>query len=403
MTTRRARGDGGLHWDDKRQRWIASVTIGYDGQGKRITRRASGKTKTEAKTKLRELLRDQDDGVPTPVDGYTVADAVAYWLTYGLRGRDEATVSNYTTLAKIHILPTLGRRKLRELSAEDVDQWLTTESRQCSTRTLRLLHSILSRSIRNAQARDKVRRNVVLLCDVPTGRKGRPSKALTLSQATAIIKAASESRLYAYIVLSLLIGARTEELRALRWCYVDLSGNLDAAPPVPPSISVLRSVRAGGDTKTRRSRRALAMPQRCVDALSALWDKQACGHTERAKCDCLVFTTRVGTPLDTHNVRRDFRKVAEAAGLTAGEWTPRELRHSFVSLLSDDGMPIEHIARLVGHTSTAVTETVYRQQIRPVIVGGAEAMDRIFRESATASEPIVTHLAIFIRVDGRVA
>ena len=204
MTTRRARGDGGLHWDDKRQRWIASVTTGYDGRGKRVTRRASGKTKTEAKTKLRELLRDQDDGVPTPVDGYTVADAVAYWLTYGLRGRDEATVSNYTTLAKTHILPTLGRRKLRELSAEDVDQWLTTESRQYSTRTLRLLHSILSRSIRNAQARDKVRRNVVLLCDVPTGRKGRPSKALTLSQATAVINAASESRLYAYIVLSLL-------------------------------------------------------------------------------------------------------------------------------------------------------------------------------------------------------
>ncbi|HUB40585.1 MAG TPA: hypothetical protein VMA72_17200 [Streptosporangiaceae bacterium] len=55
------------------------------------------------------------------------------------------------------------------------------------------------------------------------------------------------------------------------------------------------------------------------------------------------------------------------------------MRRSFVSLLSDDGMPIEHIARLVDHTSTAVTETVYRQQIRPVIIEGAEAMDRIFR------------------------
>ena len=378
MTMRRGRGEGGLHWDERRQRWIAAVTIGYDGGGKRITRRASGKTKTEAKAKLRELLRDQEDGVPTPADGYTVADAVVYWLTYGLRGRDEATVSNYTTLAKTHILPTLGKRKLRDLSAEDVDKWLTAESRQCSTRTLRLLHSILSRSIRHAQARDKVRRNVVLLCDVPTGRKGRPSKALTLSQATAVIKAASESRLYAYIVLSLLIGARTEELRALRWCHVDLSGKPDGAPPVPPSISVLRSVRAGGDTKTRRSRRALAMPQRCVDALSALWDKRTCEHTDRTRCDCLVFTTRVGTPLDARNVRRHFRKVAEAAGLNAKEWTPRELRHSFVSLLSDDGMPIEHIARLVGHTSTAVTETVYRQQIRPVIIEGAAAMDRIF-------------------------
>ena len=84
-------------------------------------------------------------------------------------------------------------------------------------------------------------------------------------------------------------------------------------------------------------------------------------------------------------MRRDFRKVAEAAGLAAGEWTPRELRHSFVSLLSDDGMPIEHIARLVGHTSTTVTETVYRHQIRPVIVLGAEAMDRIFRDDTAAA------------------
>jgi integrase len=377
---RRERGEGGLHWDETRKRWIATVTTGYDTRGKRVVRKASGKTKTEAKTKLRELLRDQDDGMPTPPDAYTVKDAVTYWLSYGLRGRDQATITNYDTLAKTHILPALGKRKLRELSAEEVDKWLTAESRKCSTRTLRLLHSILSRSIRHAQARDKVRRNVVLLCDVPTGKKGRASKALTLSQAMAVITAAAESRLYAYIVLSLLIGARTEELRALRWRDVDLSGKPEVAPPVPPSISVLRSVRAGGDTKTRRSRRALGMPQRCVDALSALWDNRKCGHTDRGRCDCLVFASRVGTPLDAHNVRRDFRKVAEAAGLTAKEWTPRELRHSFVSLLSDDGMPIEHIARLVGHTSTAVTETVYRQQIRPVIVEGAEAMDRIFRE-----------------------
>jgi integrase len=51
---------------------------------------------------------------------------------------------------------------------------------------------------------------------------------------------------------------------------------------------------------------------------------------------------------------------------------------SFVSLLSDSGVPIEEIARLVGHRSTAVTELVYRKQIRPVLQGGAVAMDRIF-------------------------
>ena len=58
--------------------------------------------------------------------------------------------------------------------------------------------------------------------------------------------------------------------------------------------------------------------------------------------------------------------------------TPRELRHSFVSLLSDSGVPLEEISRLVGHSSTAVTELVYRKQIRPVLQQGATAMDRLF-------------------------
>lgn len=49
------------------------------------------------------------------------------------------------------------------------------------------------------------------------------------------------------------------------------------------------------------------------------------------------------------------------------------------SLISDAGVPVEHIARLVGHSGTTTTETVYRKQIRPVLIEGADAMDRIFR------------------------
>ncbi len=92
----------------------------------------------------------------------------------------------------------------------------------------------------------------------------------------------------------------------------------------------------------------------------------------------LVFASEVGTELDAANVRRGFRRIAVAAGLAAQDWTPRELRHSFVSLLSDDGVPIEQISRLVGHSGTSVTELVYRKQIRPVVEDGARAMDRIF-------------------------
>jgi hypothetical protein len=74
--TRRANGDGGLSWDKRRQRWIAATTVGHDGRGKRIVRRGSGRTKTEAKAKLRALLRDRDDGVVLGAENYTVGQAV---------------------------------------------------------------------------------------------------------------------------------------------------------------------------------------------------------------------------------------------------------------------------------------------------------------------------------------
>ncbi|MFK4035359.1 tyrosine-type recombinase/integrase [Nonomuraea wenchangensis] len=379
MTKRRSRGDGGLHWDDKRQRWIATASLGYDPSGKRIVKRGSGKTKTEAKNKLKEVLRDYEDGLAIAPADYTVERAVNDWLAYGLNGRDPATVKTCTILCRTHIIPALGARKLRDLSAEDVDKWLATKAKELSTRTLQGLHGCLNRAIKRAMARDKVKRNVVALCSVPKGKSGRPSKALTLAQAEAVLVAAKGSKMYAYIVLSLLTGARTEELRALTWDHVDLDGDPDASPPIPPHVAVWRSVRAGGDTKTQKSRRTLALPQRCVDVLSQRREEQQRDREDEWSRSDLVFTSATGAPLDAANVRRDFRKaIHNARGVDSREWTPRELRHSFVSLLSDNGIPLEEISRLVGHSSTAVTEAVYRKQIRPVLQGGAKAMDRIF-------------------------
>ena len=119
--TRRARGDGGLHWDEHRQRWIATTTIGYDGRGKRVVRKASGRTRTEAKNKLRDLLRDQADGLTAGVTGYTVRHAVEDWLAHGLGRQSAATVTKYRHLCAKHVLPALGAWKLRDLSAAEVD------------------------------------------------------------------------------------------------------------------------------------------------------------------------------------------------------------------------------------------------------------------------------------------
>jgi site-specific recombinase XerD len=96
-----------------------------------------------------------------------------------------------------------------------------------------------------------------------------------------------------------------------------------------------------------------------------------------------VFCTRYGGELEAGNVRQSLRAALRSAGLPE-EWTPRELRHSFVSLMSANGASIELIARLVGHASTTVTETVYRHELRPVITEGADLMGQIFRPAQEA-------------------
>jgi len=189
-----------------------------------------------------------------------------------------------------------------------------------------------------------------------------------------MLAAARGFRLYACPVLSLLIGVRTEEVRPLTRNHVHPS------PPddVPLYVEAWRSVRRHGDTKGRCT---IALPRQVVEVLEEhqRWQKQ-----ERASKGMawnptgLVFTTRSGEPLGAANVRRDFKAIVKKAG-PAPEWTPRELRHSFVSLLSGHGIPLERIALIVGHSSQTTTEAVYRKQLRPVITEGAEAMDEIFR------------------------
>ena len=92
-----------------------------------------------------------------------------------------------------------------------------------------------------------------------------------------------------------------------------------------------------------------------------------------------MFTTAVGTAMDAANVAgTSVVRSRLVPGIDPEEWTPRELRHSFVSVLSDAGVPVEEISQLVGHSGTTVTELVYRHQLRPVIQTGATVMDRLF-------------------------
>ena len=376
-TRRRGHGEDAIYFDATKNRYVGAISVGFGSEGKRIRRKVTGRTKTEVRDKLKEAHAELDRGLHTSAT-YTVQRAVDDWLEGGLQGRSERTRSIYKEALK-PLLEHIGTRPLRELTARDVRRGLEALSERVSTRYLQIGRASLARAIRYAEAHDLVGRNVATLVDNPKGQVGRPSRSFTLEQSLSLLEAAKESPLNAYVVLSLSVGIRTEEARELHWDHVDLDGDLGAARPMPPSVAVWHSARQRGDTKTAKSRRTLALPQAALQALKEHRKRQA---EDRLAAGAiwqdhgLVFASAIGTRLDAANVRREFRKLTEIAGLGTG-WAPRDLRHTFVSLMSADGVPIEEIARLAGHNRTATTELVYRHELRPVITTGAEVMDRI--------------------------
>jgi integrase len=390
--SRRPRGEDAIYFVTARNRYVGSVSLGYGPDGKRIRRNVLGRTKQEVRDKLKALHGELNAGVKSS-STYTVREAVDDWLREGLGGTSERTRTLYEGLLE-PVLEVIGARPLRDLGARDVRSALSLLATRYSTRSLQITRNSLERAIRHAESNDLVGRNVAALVKTPQGRSGRTSKSFTLEQAKALLAASEGRRLHAYVVLSLLVGIRTEEARALRWDHVvtwvdDSAGwqpvttaGFDAARSGEDryAIYVWRSERHGGDTKTEKSRRTLALPQRCVAALRTHMKRQ---EKERLRAGelwqehGLVFTSRIGTPLTANNVIRAFRIITKKAGL-GEDWVPREMRHTFVSVLSANGVPVESIALLAGHERSATTEAVYRHEIRPALTQGAEVMDKIF-------------------------
>jgi integrase len=187
-------------------------------------------------------------------------------------------------------------------------------------------------------------RNVAALVKPPQGRGGRPPESFAPEQAKALPAASERARRHAYVALSLLAGLRTEKARALRWDHVvtwveDPAGwqPVTAAGSGPAragedryAVCVWRSGRHGGDTRTEKPGRTLALPRRCVQALREHMTRR---ERERLRAGelwqehGLVFASRIGTPLTADNVIRASRIITGKAGL-GEDWVPREMRHT---------------------------------------------------------------------------
>jgi len=390
------KGAGSIYWDTTRDRFVGSLSLGTRPDGSRIRPEVRGHSIAEVAAKLDRLRRDYDNGIDLG-DKYTVAQAASDFLANGTRQLAPATIAQLRFHAERWIIPGLGHAKVKKLRADDVDTWLNAMAEELSPTSVKRRLSTLRRIIRFAEAHNHVERNVALLIDPPRGKgQGRPGQAFTLEQVHALFDASRGRPIGAYIALSAFTGIRTEEARPLEWEHTHLNpvkGQICSCGrehqevmldgnPLPPHVEIWRSVRGGGETKTPGSRRTVALPEPVVEILAdhqVRQQKWRAQHGLRSAGITYVFGTRCDTIPKAGVIRRQFRAVVAEARI-AGSWTPRDLRHTFVSIMSDRGARVELIADLVGHKDIATTWIVYRHQLRPVIAKGADLMDSVLRE-----------------------
>jgi len=433
---RRDRGDGTIAWDKANKCYVGKLSLGYSGDGKTRNRPSvRGKTKAEAKDNLDKLRDEIKAGVRTPAT-YTVELCVKDWLDS--IERDPHTMATITGQAKNWIYPKIGKAKLKDFTATDADKFYKELGGVLGKRSLVMIKSTLRRSIRRAQVHNLIGRNVVELIDLPAGQPGHPSRAMTQEQAARVLKTASGKatgyvrvvkasngrygathaatetgepacgtkphkdatitevsreikettcrscraqlgidetdnanlRLEALFVLSITLGLRPGELRKLTWDHVDLTRGV---------VHVWRSASKTGDAKTPKSKRSLILPKRAIVALRAHAARQDAERREAGDAwhaNNLVFCHENGTPYTSDALNWRFSKMTRKAGI--GHWHAHEGRHTAVSIMSSNGVPIQEISDTVGHKSTHVTETVYRHVIVPAIRGGATVMDDVF-------------------------
>ena len=156
--------------------------------GKRNRPTVRGRTRAEVKEKLDKLHNELNAGIRTPAT-YTVEQCVKDW--FASIERDKHTMQTLTGQARKWIYPRIGATKLKDFSATDAVTFFQQIAPFLSKRTLVMIKSTLRPSIRRAQVHDLIGRNVIELIDLPAGKPGRPSRAMTQDQAAKVLKTAT--------------------------------------------------------------------------------------------------------------------------------------------------------------------------------------------------------------------
>lgn len=372
--SRRANGEGTIYRRSD-GRWTAAHYV-LQPNGGRVRRAVYGKTRKEVADRLTALISKTDAGVPMAAESWTVERYAEYWLVQVVAPRlRPATLSSYRETMRLHVVPTLGRVKLRTLTPGHVRKLISDKtSSGLGPRSVQIVHSTLRTMLSEAVREELVERNVAAVVRSPSVEhvEVRPWSP---EEAAAFLQSVAEHRLYALFAVGVALGLRKGELLALRWSDADLEAGL-----VRVRQTVQRLPGIGltfGPPKSARSRRVIPLPAASIRVLRAHRARQAAEMLALGPIwvdSDLVFTSAVGTVIEPRNLTRFFDELIVRAGVRRIRF--HDLRHTCASMLLAQGVPARVLMDVLGHSQLAITTDLYSHVMPTALREAAAAMDR---------------------------
>jgi integrase len=369
-------GDGGAGNKQRADgRWQWRITL-PDGRRKYFY----GKTKQEAKAKAKAALRDLERGLDIGSEDVTVRAYLEAWINDTAANRVRpSTLHAYRSHIEHHIVPAMGRVKLRNLTPQHVNRMLAAIVANGATpTTANRVRATLRTALSSAVKWGIVSRNVAALADARREQHQRVNP-LEVEQILQFLEHVKDHRHGPLITVAIVTGMRQGELFALRWGPdIDL-----AAGVVHVRHTLIRGMDGRphlGDPKTAQSRRSIMLSRDATDALERqreIVTQYRLMAGSRWQEHDLVFPTSIGTFADGPTVTRAIQQLLEEAGLPRQRFY--DLRHATASLQLAEGADIFEVKELLGHSQISLTANTYGHMTRKLAGRTAARMDRALR------------------------
>ena len=281
-----------------------------------------------------------------------------FFKTYLETAVRPSTQSSYETNFRVHILPALGPARLDGITRAKVkDLVASLVSKKLARPTIRIITAQLCALLNQAVEDGIIDTNpAVKLSKFYRNAPVRHEEIQPLRHDEVIVFLETAERefgkYYAIFLCAIHTGLRTGELIGLQWGDIDFFNKLIV---VRRSV-VRRRIQATKSDKIRR----VDMSDSLFTVLRGLRKKRRQEWLAKGKNEIpeWVFCARNGNFMDPYNLKdRYFYKCLEKAGLRRVRF--HDLRHTFATLLIEQGYPLPYIQQQLGHSSIRMTVDVY--------------------------------------------